>query len=279
MPFILEPRLPLGSSFRSDMNFMWKDDKRPHYVMDNHRGALWAWLRELAKDEPYVLIHADSHWDDVGMGGEYVDLIQGVDGGSLESYLALSFESMGPKALVRWDNYLRPVATLRPELRRAVLLARAEPPPEPGPLFGIMNELAGEPPPPPPRMPGAAYLEDWDDFVEGFSAAASLGTKVLINLDIDYFFLGDKTGQVRRVCDDSQIEAIVQRLHDGAPEAIWTVAWSPECCGSWSASAAAFATVARVLRLNFPTEALDVARALPSENSGDCWNALSGFPG
>jgi hypothetical protein len=47
----------------SDLHFVWKDDRSPVYIMDNHRGALWCWINCVPRDERYSFFHLDYHWD------------------------------------------------------------------------------------------------------------------------------------------------------------------------------------------------------------------------
>src|ERR1041385_2164527 len=117
---------PLQESGHSTLNFLWKDDARPIYVMDNHRGALWCWLRELRSEDEYSLIHIDWHWD--AAAGDDDARIQAAEAAAGEGSLTLDgLLSLTPAgrslAIVRWDNYIAPLPGLRPQAPAAFLTA------------------------------------------------------------------------------------------------------------------------------------------------------------
>ena len=45
------------------LNFLWKSDNAPIYIMDNHLAAAWCWMQECNNDEKYNFIHIDQHAD------------------------------------------------------------------------------------------------------------------------------------------------------------------------------------------------------------------------
>lgn len=107
----------LGPSGNSVLNFLWKDDARPVYVMDNHLGAIWCWLRELAVSDSYSLLHIDRHWDNASPEVQVDDLPNEPD---LDYLLSLRTPRTRYQSL-RWDNYLALLVPLRPWAKDAFL--------------------------------------------------------------------------------------------------------------------------------------------------------------
>lgn len=58
----------LKSSFSNNALFLWRCDKKPIYVMDNHLSAAWCWMQECESEEMYNFIHIDKHSDLKGCG-------------------------------------------------------------------------------------------------------------------------------------------------------------------------------------------------------------------
>src|SRR5260370_30427902 len=77
------------SAFATD-NFLWKHDNV--YVMDNHRAALWCWLREIDLRKPHSLFHIDRHYDTVPSETLIKHLPSTWDMG-INDYLNLRYES------------------------------------------------------------------------------------------------------------------------------------------------------------------------------------------
>jgi hypothetical protein len=226
------------------LNFLWRaNDGRPIYVMDNHLGALWCWLRELRPEDEYSLLHIDYHWDDAAeVDPERIRAaeIRSAPGSlALQELLALKTRIVSHvHQLVRWDNYIQPLPGVRPLAREAYSFVH-ESNEGNGPLsFALAErhtsiESLGRVPDLIPYMPG----------------------RLLVNLDFDYFFvrLGDTQ---MRVFSDEFLSALVRSIDDAARAAkkdtIWTIAWSPECCGGWRHSAEACKVVCGTLGLTCP---------------------------
>jgi hypothetical protein len=81
-------------------------------------------------------------------------------------------------------------------------------------------------------------------------------------LDHDYLFIGMRDRGPRIAFSKEYIEWLVGRLLDqGGANAIWTIAWSPECCGGWEESRKVARIVDRVLGTRFPFKALPPVRS------------------
>lgn len=207
MGFIYQKK-PLAMSGATGVNFLWKDDHRPIYVMDNHRCALWCWLQEVSTVETYSLIHLDFHWDAAAGNADCLEVLT-----SFDDYLARTTGDVRFEA-VMYDNYIQPMPVLRPNARDLFMLVHE-------------NEKHGQ----------------WDG--DGFSGDVCMhkcldglyylnkfqpSGKVIVNLDLDYFFVGS-----RAIFTEDWVTSVVGGLWQRHPDAIWTVAWSPEFCGGWEA--------------------------------------------
>lgn len=62
----------LGKCFTC-LNFLWKSDNAPIYIMDNHLAAAWCWMQECNTEEKYNFMHIDQH-DDLGACGFTKDI-------------------------------------------------------------------------------------------------------------------------------------------------------------------------------------------------------------
>ncbi len=114
----IKKRDEFGYSGCDQLNFLWKDDVRPVYVMDNHLGALWCWLRELRPNESYVLVHVDHHWDAMQMDDACIETLKHTDLDVIDNYLGLRSPTDAEFPLVRWDNYIDPLPFLRRAYKR-----------------------------------------------------------------------------------------------------------------------------------------------------------------
>lgn len=91
-----------------ECNFLWKCENV--YVMDNHRLALWCWLRHLDVSESVDLMHIDQHYDCLmSQHKKWVEALPpNISKLSLEQYQKFSY--MGDEGslfrLFRFDSYL-----------------------------------------------------------------------------------------------------------------------------------------------------------------------------
>lgn len=239
MPFIHGPASPLGPSGQYNLNFLWCADGRPVYVMDNHLAALWCWLKELQPTDAYSLLHIDYHWDDIPPDPSSVEQLRRVDGQGLPAMLALqSGEGASALPSVRFDNYMQTIKLLRPELKKAWLIAH--------------DMHANSKPMVPADYDGSPHTE-MKDVARWVEKAPG---KVIINLDVDFFFVDWGDEFTTQGYSDNFIGELVTRLRNAGPQAIWTIAWSPEFCGDWGNAAKTFRIIDEALDLSFPFEAL-----------------------
>ncbi len=218
----------MGTSGRETVNFLWNDPERRIYVMDNHLAALWCWLRELRPEHEYSLVHVDYHWDDApGFAGSFRSAL------SFKDFIAQ--RALGCSAAM-YDNYIEPLQQLRPLAKSAILIAHQDP--EPDRCLGFADDEY--------RYQGIDGLQ-WLDHCEHFAG------KVLVNLDLDFFFCENEC-----VFTPDFIESTVARLASNFPHAVWTIAWSPECCGGWRNAARVSDLVCEKLQISFRADQLGI---------------------
>ncbi len=97
-----------GLSGPVNQNFLYQE--KNVYVMDNHRAALWCWLRHIKENSNLDgLFHIDRHFDalqgDIDSWIRQSSCIKDLD---IHAYLLKEDKDCGEKSvlLYRWDNYL-----------------------------------------------------------------------------------------------------------------------------------------------------------------------------
>jgi UPF0489 domain len=222
-----------------DQNFLWHSGNV--YVMDNHRAALWCWLRHINPEQLHSLFHIDRHYDTLTSGME--DWLENLSPEwrelSIEDYLGHSYEhDIGPIELFRFDNYL----SIHLEQFGTNLQAR---------LFATHRD--GEP----PNLDVGSY-----DELELWKLPENLDYRIdpiakpwIVNIDLDYFFCDARDAEQRqRLVSNEYVAAIFnavrERLADGTV-AVATIALSPETCGGWGPSEQALEVAMSALGIEF----------------------------
>ena len=90
-------------------NFLWRDGST--YVMDNHRAAMWCWMRHVDPHRSHSLLHVDRHYDCLPWPESLENHPDDIRRLSVNEYLDLhyAFNDFGREQrmpLFRWDNYL-----------------------------------------------------------------------------------------------------------------------------------------------------------------------------
>jgi len=218
------------------LNFVWRHDTRPIYIMDNHRAALWCWMRELAENEPYNLIHIDEHWDlaDPQLGDEEFTALQEAD--TLEDFVAVRDPHPFGRGCpaIRFDNFIAPLLRLRPGLRQG--------------LFHVSQKL----------YQSAVWDERFRRCTEKNLIPQIRAAKVgrhLLNLDLDYFFEDDPLLLKRRRASDEVVSGFIRTLKGLLqPDSVVTIALSPKCCGGYHNAVAVCGVVCKSLEIEVPEE-------------------------
>ncbi len=204
------------------LNFLWSAPLGAGrvYVMDNHRAALWCWLRHLDQaspaDRPFLL-HVDRHYDALCSERDLDCLRKVKDPAamSIEEYLDAGYESdfLATIPLFRWDNYLGLfMATRGADIAGWRLATHGQGRPPEGVKF--LEHLPWHFPVFPPFRQGS-----W-----------------LLNVDLDYFFLKrpESWGLLfsREYVADF-FRPLAALLAQGRAPCL-TISLSPECCGGWA---------------------------------------------
>jgi hypothetical protein len=230
-------REEFGSSGYGQLNFLWKDPDRPIYIMDNHLGALWCWLRELRLDDSYTLIHVDHHWDAMEMSDDSIIILRDHDVDNISDYLAMRSPTHPAVPLVRWDNYIDALPILRPMYKRLYFHAF-----QPEPQSRLLQRK---------RSDTSTSMEWWENL--GYWEEELEDTRIVLNFDLDYFFLTLKGEHVKGFSDEF-VKVICNRFISPLlqRDTILTVAWSPECCGGWRPVADISRLFCKELNIPFP---------------------------
>jgi hypothetical protein len=215
-----------------NQNFLWK--KGSVYVMDNHRAALWCWLRHIDHNQKYNLLHIDRHsdtqyaWMDL-----WTQSLSDLADLTIDKYLSRehSHPDLRPTPVISWGNYLSIFFELFPQQVDYCIFA----------THG-RGEL--------PRCERQSKVccHQLLDAVESISGRG----KAIVNIDLDYFF---GVGKAKYVIFSNEfirhIFAAVQNKIDSQSIAVATIALSPECCGGWKSVESLFQVISDAMGLGF----------------------------
>ena len=228
-PDILEKR-----SSDVHLNFLWKSDELPLYIMDNHLAAAWCWMQECIPGESYRFFHIDRH-NDLGPLAPYSCYQHLKDNPRvpLKDYLGI----MNPEKHITerpaftWDNYINQTIQLFPDWFRTCVYATHKRLDERERRMNlgcnVIEEtsschLDG-------RLDNALTVEDFSRMLA--DARQETIDKWIVNLDLDYFFIAEPFG---RLLTDEFIRRIAGTIKRHISEVkVITIALSPECCGGW----------------------------------------------
>ncbi|MCK4293186.1 MAG: UPF0489 family protein [Planctomycetes bacterium] len=199
-----------------DQNFLWR--QQSVYIMDNHRAALWCWLKHRKQGRKYNLFHIDRHYDTLNASigkrqSQSLDLREI----SIGDYLAIDERTpSGAFPLIRWDNYLSLFLELHGDSVEQCIFATHEEGDEPN--CADWNK---------------APFWDIPDNLEFWLSQSS--NKWIFNIDLDFFFC-DYKGGYRRMLADEYANAIFDVVHKNCQNetiTVLTIALSPGFCGGW----------------------------------------------
>lgn len=199
-------------------NFLWGGNGT--YVMDNHRAAMWCWVREMSTTEHVGLLHIDEHYDTLyaNIQSELATL-PSLSRISIDGYLALTAsESDGGHPLIRWDNYLSLfLERYSARVPRAVFITHD---------VGDKPRHANVQYPKPQSVP-----ENMDYWLRASP------DRWIINVDLDYFFC-DQGGVRRPMFSEQYVDTVFRAIADcykSGRVACLTLCLSPDegYSGSW----------------------------------------------
>lgn len=215
------------------LNFLWKSDKAPIYIMDNHLAAAWCWMQECCSDEDYNFIHIDKHSDLKGCGyPANIEFLRTNKKITLEDYIKISYTTHNEFQFFQWDNYIRACHYLFPNWFNTNLFYYTQPHKDhPANEWGYeafteqtMEALYV-------RQGITQYVQNHETFFNKAIFEESMRMKKwILNIDLDFFW--DFNGT--KVFDDQFIRDMGKRISDAMNNIqVITIALSPSCCGGW----------------------------------------------
>lgn len=238
----LVPFLGRHHSGATTQNFLWRYGNV--YIMDNHRAALWCWLQEVGAEESIGLLHIDEHFDTLySRIDEWLEHLPELRGLTIDQYLALEyFPERSAVPLVRWDNYLSIyLERYAHQVVRSVFATHGE---GDNPRVNEAMHIDSR------TLPGNLlyYLRDAPE-------------RWIINVDLDYFFCNDESGNRRLMFSPDYIASVFQaiRAHqDAGKVACLTLCLTPdeEYTGGWASAEALCQIACQILGVPFslPTD-------------------------
>lgn len=225
------------SSYDIHLNFLWKADGLPLYIMDNHLAAAWCWMQECSAEEGYQFFHIDRH-NDLGTLAPYICYQQLKENPriSIDEYTGLrnSLITQQDRPAFTWDNYINQTIQLFPDWFRKCVYATHKRLDDRERRMNLGCNVIEETSP-------FHLLKTLDDALtindyQWLMAKARNETpdKWIVNIDLDYFFDYDYNNHIQRIMTDEYIRSIAEVINKHLKNIkVVTVAISPECCGGW----------------------------------------------
>lgn len=219
----LIPLTKRAPSWAFNVNFLLEDNNI--YISDNHRTALWCWMQHLKPNQNIALFHIDRHYDTGPLNAPYTGIFPGVFNlKSLRDYLDLeTLVNRQKTPLIRWDNYLS-FFICDSSLQNHV------------DCIYLATHKDGKY----PSNPFQHCFSDVEPYglLENLESAIDNHEKIIINIDLDYFFTGDYEHYLKFI-DDAFIKklfSVVKAGIDKEKVTCLTICLSPECCGDLNGS-------------------------------------------
>lgn len=230
----LIPLVKKGNSKDIDDNFLIEVESKI-YLMDNHRLALWCWFQKLKLTEKYNFIHIDAHPDLSESALTFYNREKNpIENMSLDEYRSIIQPDINIP-LFRWDNYIQVLTKIYPELLNSNY------------TYSFTHKLGSQK----TLSIDLAPIFLLKELEEIFSQKRYVNqSNWVVNLDLDYFY----TSQPHKLMmfDKAYIEKIGEYLRLGLDSnliSVLTIAFSPECCGSWEKAEEAFAILNKTLKI------------------------------
>lgn len=216
------------------LNFLWKADGLPLYVMDNHLAAAWCWMQECDPNESYCFFHIDRH-NDLGTLAPFTcyQHLRSNPHVSIDEYTGIrnSAVTHQDRPAFTWDNYINQSIQLFPDWFRKCVYATHKSLDERERKMNLGCNVIEESSP-------CHLLESLSDAlsVDDLKRMMSQSKgedidKWIVNLDLDYFFIEEPS---MRILSDDYIRSVAGVIKGLINEVkVVTVALSPECCGGW----------------------------------------------
>lgn len=239
----------------TEQNFLWKQGNV--YIMDNHRAAMWCWLRELGPRQKVNIFHIDEHYDslysqfDKWLGALPEDLASL----SITEYLEQAYKTEVGDFLpiVRWDNYLSLFLDIYKSQVAALHCATHG--------VGDRPRWTGMLPSASDRLPKniETILEERE------------GHGWIVNVDLDYFFC-EQGGGRKLMFSDGYVETIfrvIRQCYEQGKVTCLTLCLTPDehYTGGWAQAEALCDRICRILGIAFklPPRPDRLSESRPSE--------------
>lgn len=218
-------------------NFLWQHGNV--YVMDNHRAALWCWLREIGVNEDVALIHIDEHYDTLySRIDEWLALLPDLRTLSIDEYLAFDYLVEGFRIpVIRWDNYLSIFLERYSHQVVGALFATHGEGDEPRSVELLQCEARNLP-------SNLAYHMDRH------------AQRLIVNVDLDYFFCDDENDERKLMFSEEYITSIFYTLRtqlEAGRITCLTLCLTPDesYTGGWAQAEALCARACEILGVPF----------------------------
>ena len=222
------------SSCDVHLNFLWKADRLPLYIMDNHLAAAWCWMQECNPNECYRFFHIDRH-NDLGTLAPFTcyQYLRGNPQVPIDEYIGIRNPEVTfqDRPAFTWDNYINQTIQLFPDWFRKCVYATHKSLDERERRMNLGCNVIEETSPCHllGRLKDVLNVDDFERLM-----AQSKGEEIdkwIVNLDLDYFFIGEPS---MRILTDDYIRNLAGVIKGQINEIkVVTLALSPECCGGW----------------------------------------------
>lgn len=219
------------TSFTSHVVFLWKDDKLPIYISDNHLTAAWCWLQECEPNERYNFIHIDQHADLSDKGEpEIIEKIRLNPKISLEDFLNFKYNNGCVHQFFQWDNFIRAIHYLFPNWFQTNLFYVHEDLDEQ--MDGQRTDW-GYGPFPFHKRDVAKVREEFTQLIESKISVHGCAVDTrkyswIVSLDLDFFW----DENLDKIYDDGFIRDFARRMNSAMQNIkVLTIALSPDCVG------------------------------------------------
>ena len=222
------------SSFDVHLNFLWKADGLPLYIMDNHLAAAWCWMQECNPNESYCFFHIDRH-NDLGPLAPFTCYrhLREKPHVTIDDYTGIRNPEVTQqnRPAFTWDNYINQTIQLFPDWFRKCVYATHKSLDERERRMNLGCNVIEETSP--CHLIGTLDYNIRVEESERFRAQIR-GKEIdkwIVNIDLDYFFIGEPS---MRILTDDYIRSLARAIKGLINEIkVVTVALSPECCGGW----------------------------------------------
>lgn len=216
-------------------NLLYQQDNI--FLMDNHRLALWSWLKVIDLKKKYNLFHIDAH-PDMSLAGVdfYSKTKHAIEKLDLDQYRTILQDDINIP-LFRWDNYISFFTKYYSnnfDENESISCTHKL-----GSQSGFKKDM----------NPIYLIREMQDIF---FERKFINENKWIVNLDLDFFYTSAPQKEI--MFSEAYIQSMMDCITYGIEHksiACLTIALSPECCGGWDRAEQIFKKINNTLKLDF----------------------------